>query len=353
MTPFRSLATAMAKGFVRDRMALFFSVLFPMMFLVLFGGIFSDQGAPRLTITVVGDVQLLDRLPADTRAGLEAAVDLVPADDVGAALALLRAGDSDAVLSQDGDRLELRYSEADPVTAGTVQGTIRGVVQQANLEAAGSPPRYTLSAAQVEDESLETIQYVTPGLLGWAIATSAAFGASANLVGWRRSGLLRRLRLAPVSTPEVVVSRVVVSVGIALLQAVLFVGLAWAVFGLRLTGAWPMALPLLVCGTLAFMAIGLLAGSVSRTEEGATGLANFVILPMAFLSGSFIPLDAAPGWLRTVSVVLPLRHLNDGMLDVMVRGQGPVAAVGPMLILVGFAAVLTLVAVRLFRWEPD
>jgi hypothetical protein len=50
---------------------------------------------------------------------------------------------------------------------------------------------------------------------------------------------------------------------------------------------------------------------------------------------------------------LPLRHLNDGMLDVMVRGQGPVAALAPMGILLGFAVVVTRVAVRLFRWDGD
>ena len=48
-----------------------------------------------------------------------------------------------------------------------------------------------------------------------------------------------------------------------------------------------------------------------------------MVLPMAFLSGSFFPLDAAPAWLQAVSNVLPLKHLNDGMLDVMVRGEGP------------------------------
>ncbi len=47
---------------------------------------------------------------------------------------------------------------------------------------------------------------------------------------------------------------------------------------------------------------------------------------MAFLSGSFFPLDGAPQWLKVVSHLLPLRYLNDGMLDVMVRGEGPGAA---------------------------
>ena len=111
--------------------------------------------------------------------------------------------------------------------------------------------------------------------------------------------------------------------------------------------------PLLICGTLAFMSLGLLAGSVSKTVEGATSLANIFVLPMAFLAGSFFSLDGAPTWLNVTSHLLPLRYLNDGMLDVMVRGQGPGAAVVPMLILLGFAAVVVVISSRFFAWESE
>ena len=72
--------------------------------------------------------------------------------------------------------------------------------------------------------------------------------------------------------------------------------------------------------------VGLFAGAVTTTTEGAVNAANFMVLPMAFLSGSFFPLDGAPQWLQTFSQLLPLRHLNDAMLDVMVRGEGPSSA---------------------------
>jgi ABC-2 type transport system permease protein len=112
-----------------------------------------------------------------------------------------------------------------------------------------------------------------------------------------------------------------------------------------------MTIPILVVGTLCFMAIGLLAGAVAKSTEGAVNMANFCVLPMAFLSGSFFPLEGAPAWLRAVSNVLPLKHLNEGMLDVMVRGEGPSSALVPIAILAGFALVVTFVAARLFRWE--
>ena len=134
---------------------------------------------------------------------------------------------------------------------------------------------------------------------------SASFGAAATLQGWRQSKLLRRLQLAPVSTRTVVGARVAVTVAIALTQMAIFLGLGAAAFGLRLTGAWWVSVPLLVVGTLCFMSVGLLAGAVTKTTEGAVNMANFLVLPMAFLSGSFFPLDAAPAWLQAFSHVLP------------------------------------------------
>lgn len=353
MRAFRSLSAAMAKGFFRDKMAMFFSVLFPLMFLVLFGGILTNQGASKSDIVEVGSVSMLDHMPPEARHVLTQSMRITKSADLEAALRKVRKGDVAAAVEQRGDTVVVHYSRADQVESAVIQGTFQAMVQSANIQATGRPPTYTLATKQVEDDSLSTIQFVTPGLLGWAIAMGATFGAATNLVAWRKNGLLRRLRLAPVSTISIVLARVVVSLTIAIVQTGLFLAVGMLFFGLKLTGSWPMIIPLLVAGTLAFMSIGLLAGSVSKTEEGAVGLANFIVLPMAFLSGSFFPLDAGPGWLVTIGNLLPLKHLNDGMLDTMVRGDGPAAAFAPILILLGFTVVLATISAKMFRWDAN
>ena len=354
--PLKALTIAMFKGFVRDRMTLFWAIAFPLMFLVLFGGIFTSQDDRDLAeVIVVGDVSVIDDAPDEAQKSIEQSIDITRSDDLDAALEKVRDGDADAVVTEEAGEVTVHYSAADAVAGAQIQGVVQAIVQQANTavyqQSTGEPPTFTFAASQVEDESLQQIQYVTPSLLGWSVAMSATFGAAANLVMWRKSGLLRRLRLAPVRTSSVVLARVGVSLVIAIVQAVIFVGLGVGAFGLQLSGWWPLMVPLLLTGTLAFLSIGMLAGAVSKTEEGAIGLANFIVLPMAFLSGSFFPLDGAPAWLRVVSNGLPLKHLNQGMLDVMVREQGPSAIVLPILILLGFAAVFATVSARLFRWE--
>jgi ABC-2 type transport system permease protein len=351
MIAFRALSLAIVKGFVRDRTAVFFAVIFPLMFLVLFGGLFANQSQSKVDMIVVGDVSLIDDLSGDAGAAFKETFDVEHSDDLAAAVKKVKKGDADVAVEMDGDTLVAHFTQTDQVKAAITQGTLRAFIDGSNLALSGAPPTYDLEAEKVEDDSLKSIQYYTPGLLGWAVAMSAALGAAATIQGWRQTKLIRRLQLAPVSARTVVGARVSVTIGIALVQLAIFVGLAAAAFGLTLTGSWWMSIPLLVVGTLSFMSIGLLAGALAKTTEGAVNAANFMVLPMSFLSGSFFPLDGSPGWLLAISNLLPLKHLNDGMLDVMVRGEGPSAALAPMAILLGFAVVVTLVAARLFRWD--
>ncbi|PRX49447.1 ABC-2 type transport system permease protein [Prauserella shujinwangii] len=343
---FRALSVAMFKGFVRDKATLFFTFLFPLMFLLIFGLIFGNQGASKTEVGVVGEGQVIQALERSE------AVELKRMDSAEAAEQQVRSGDLPAFVAQDGTDVTLRFAASDRTRAGTVYGIVRGVVDRVNVAATGQPPRFELDSAQVEDSSLKPIQYLAPGLMSWAVSIAAVFGAALTFVNWRKKQVLRRLRLAPVWPLTVLGSRLVVSLGVALLQFGVFVGIALLpVFGLQLSGQWWLAVPLLLLGTLAFFSVGMLIGALCKTEESANGASNLVVLPMAFLSGAFFPTDLMPQWLQNAAQVLPMRHLNEGMLDVMVRGEGVDALAVPALVLVAFTAVLGLLAAKLFRWE--
>jgi ABC-2 type transport system permease protein len=349
-TAFRSLSRAMLRGFVRDRTALAFSILLPVLFLALFGSLYRSSATPKLSVVEIGNVTLLSHTAAQP--GLSGVLTVTHSSDRKAAVREVRRGTADAAVQQIGRQLIVHYSIADPTAAGIVQTVFSSIVQQADQVRAGPAGSYQLLTKQVESTTLKPIQFLAPGLLAWAVASGATFGAAITLVNWRHNKLLRRLRLAPVSTGSVVLARVGVSLLVALIQLALFLLIATTpYFGLELTAAWWMAIPVLICGTLAFMSIGLLVGSFAKTQQAATAVANLVILPMAFLGGAFIPLDFAPAWLRDASYAMPLRYLVTGMQDVMARGEGPAAALPAIGILAALTTVLTFIAVRVFRWD--
>ncbi|WP_067458691.1 ABC transporter permease [Actinomadura macra] len=349
---FKSLSRAMFLGFRRDRGALFFTILFPLMFLVIFGGVFGHQTTPKVKVLEIGPVAVLDQAVAHDSASLGKIMKVTRSSDRAAALRKVEKGDADAAVEQRGGELVVHYSAADQVKSGTVRGLMDSMVQSANLAASGKPPAYKMSSQQVEDDSLNAIQFFTPSLLGWALASAGVFGASQTLVTWRTKGILRRLQLSPAPIPTVFGARVAVSLAVALIQFALFVTVAQLpVFGLKLGHAWWMAIPMVMAGCLAFLSIGMLIGAWAKTQETAQAVTQLVVLPMAFLGGSFFPLDAAPTWLKALSYIFPLRYLNEGMLNVMGRGLGPTSALPQIGVLLGVAVVGALIATRLFRWD--
>ena len=346
MTAFKSLASAMVKIFYRDKATLFFTFIFPLMFLVVFGLLFRDAGESKTEIGVVGDGPVI--------AGLEqtGALELKRFDSVDEAVRQVRDGELPAMVAQDGDDVTFRFAQSDQTQASVVSGIVSGVVSNVNQAATGQQPRYVLDAANVEDSSLKPIQYITPGIMSWGVAVTAVFGAALTLVSWRKKQVLRRIRLAPVSPTTVLSARVVVTFGVAIVQALVFIGVGLLpVFGLKLTGTWWLAIPVFLLGILAFFAIGMLVGAFCKTEEAATGAANIVVLPMAFLSGTFFPIDQMPSLLQPVARAIPLTYLGDALRQVMVDGT----ALNPLwvcaAVLGAWLVVSFGVAAKFFRWQ--
>ncbi|MFF4895826.1 ABC transporter permease [Streptomyces sp. NPDC001068] len=205
---------------------------------------------------------------------------------------------------------------------------------------------------QQVDGGLSSINYIGPGVLSWGVGNAAVFSVGFALMQWRRDDVLRLIWRSPTPLRTLLASRWTVAMGVALVQAVLFTAVALLpFFGLRLNGPWWAALPLLVLGVTAFLTMGLVVGSVADTPEAVAAIANIVMVPMAFLSGSFFPDDLMPGWLRTVAKVLPLHYLNDGLTDAM-GGRGDLGDIGlDCAGLAVFAVVFGLIATRIFRWS--
>ncbi|MDH6108741.1 ABC-2 type transport system permease protein [Kitasatospora sp. MAP12-15] len=199
---------------------------------------------------------------------------------------------------------------------------------------------------------LAYINYIAPGVLAWGIGNAALFGVAFTLMHWRRDDLLRLIWRTPTPLPSVLASRYAVALGTGIVQALLFTAVALLpVFGLHVSSSWPLALPVLLLGVTAFTAIGLVVGGLANTPEAVAAIANCVMVPMAFLSGAFYPIDLMPGWLQTFSRVLPLRWFDDGLTDAL-GGRGGLG--GPALAclaLAVFAALFGLLAAKSFRWS--
>jgi ABC-2 type transport system permease protein len=208
------------------------------------------------------------------------------------------------------------------------------------------------SGQRVTPGGLHYINYTAPGVLSWGVGNAAMFGVAFTMMHWRRDDILRLIWRTPTPLSSVLASRYAIAVGVGLVQAVLFTAVALLPpFGLHMAGTWPAGLPVLVFGVTAFMALGLVVGSLADTPEAVAAIANCVMIPMAFLSGAFYPITLMPGWLQDVSRALPLRYFNDGLLNALSDQGGWTWFAANCGALAAFTLLFALIAAKTFRWS--
>jgi ABC-2 type transport system permease protein len=315
------------------------------MFIVLFGLIFGAAGSSRPTVDIVGTGPLRQALEqAD-------ALKLKVQPDEATALKRVRDGDEPAAVLMRGRNARIVYAASSQVEAPIVIGVVRGVVDGYNLRAADVRPAVRLSSARVEAQSLGYVDLLVPGLLAMAIAQSAAFGVAFSLVAWRQKGTLRRLRLTPLPLREFAAGRILFHLMIALIQTVILLTVGRVLFGVHVVGNVLALLPLVLFGSLCFIALGMCIGGRVNTEDATAALSNLIVLPMVFLGGVFFPLAAAPSPVRVVAHFLPLTYLAEGLQNVAVRGHSFSSTLPNLGVLALIAVLLTALALRLFRWQ--
>jgi len=176
-------------------------------------------------------------------------------------------------------------------------------------------------------------------------------GISAMFAYERRVGTLRRLLTTPTGKVTYLLGTIIGQVLIALLQMLLLVGFGVVVMKLN-WGHSPAALAvMLVASALAAAALGTALGTLVKTEGQASGLSMMLGMVMAMLGGCWYPAELFPQFVRTAARILPTTWAMQGMLNIVLRGQGLRGVVPEASVLLGFALVFFVIGVWRFRYE--
>jgi ABC-2 type transport system permease protein len=362
MRALRSLAIANIRSYVRDRQALFWTLAFPLIFIFLFGSIFSG-GTNRTTLGWADE----DGSPASAALrAVFASVSLVELSDGSRADVLdkMRHGDlPGVVVVPKGYREQVAAARngtgapaqvivyTDPsqhTQSGSVKGLVGAILAQANL--VGRPPAVVPDLQDIQTQDLNAVSYLVPSILGMALMQLGIFSAI-PLVADRQKLILKRLSATPLRRWQLVGSNIVMRLIIGLVQMILIVGIGAAVFGVKITGNIAVIGALAALGAVAFTSLGYVIASFAATEDAANGMTSAVQFPLMFLSGTFWPIAIMPAPLQAVAQLMPLTYLSDAMRQVMVNG----AALFPLwlciAVLVGWTVACFAIAARFFRWQ--
>ncbi|HEY2355676.1 MAG TPA: ABC transporter permease [Gaiellaceae bacterium] len=193
---------------------------------------------------------------------------------------------------------------------------------------------------------------VIAGLVSYGCANTAFAGLAIQLVIRREAGILKRIRSTPLPTPIYVTALLLSTLVIFVLQTIALFLLGRVLYGTPLPREFGSLAATIVIGAAVFAALGTATASVIRSAEGSSAVVNFILLPMAFLSGAFGPTTGYPSVLRAIGAVLPLTYLVKIVDAVYLHGQGFWTQPEAIVVLVVWGVAGTVFTALKFQWEP-
>ena len=189
-------------------------------------------------------------------------------------------------------------------------------------------------------------------LLGYGCANTAFAGLAIQLVVRRELGIMKRLRATPLSATTYIAATLASTLIVFVLQVIALFALGRLFYGTPFPHALGSLVLAIVIGAAAFAALGVASASLIHSAEGSSAVVNFILLPMAFLTGSFGPTRHYPSFLRAIGDVLPLKYFIDIMNAVYLHRQALWTKPGALGVLAAWGATGLLVSALKFRWEP-
>jgi ABC-2 type transport system permease protein len=195
-------------------------------------------------------------------------------------------------------------------------------------------------------------QALLSGLIGYGCANTAFAGLAITLVVRREQAILKRLRATPLPASTYIAALLVSTLIVFALQTVALFGLGRAFYGTPFPTAVGSLILAVIVGSIVFAALGVATASLIRSAEGSSAVVNFILLPMAFLTGAFGPTRHFPPFLRAIGDVLPLKYFIDMVNAIYLRGHEIWTRPLDLAVLAAWGLGGLIVAVLKFRWEP-
>ena len=336
----------------RDRGAMFWTFLFPLLMLFAFGLIFRSDGPPTMTLVRVAPAQETAR----DRAFLEALeesrleIETLSAED---AEERWRKGDTIAQLESVGEGYRLRLNSyliaQGQVTAQAASQAF--LVAQARLAGSPEPARIPVvveSPGHARAQSYAA--FLVPGLIGLNLLTMGLFSVGMVVVAYREKGKFRRLAVTPLPKWVFLLAQILQRCTVVVVQTAILLLAAWLAFGIVNQGSYLTFSLVVVFGTATFLAMGFALSSFASTVETYGAISNLAFFPMMLLSGVYFRLDGAPQWLQNAVMVLPLSPYLRLLRSVFNDGAGLEGHAVGLGILAVWAVLCFALAVKRFRW---
>jgi ABC-type multidrug transport system permease subunit len=343
--PLVELTSMRVREFLREREAVFWVFIFPVLMTFALGIAFRNTEPDKTLVAIEADatnpnaseiVNVLSRSPEIT------ATVLTPDE----AARALRSGKVSIVVKPENNSYAYHFDPTRPESRSA-----RLIVDDVLQRGKGRADVVSVAEQKITEPGARYVDFLVPGLIGMNLMGSGLWGLGFTVVIARSRKLLKRFAATPMRRSHYLLSFMLSRLVFLVLEVAAVVVFAWLVFGFSVRGSWLSLSLITLLGGFTFSGIGLLVAARPTTIEGVSGLMNFIMLPMWLLSGTFFSSERFPQVLQPFIKALPLTALNTVLRAVMNEGATLSSNWIPIAILLAWCLISFLVALKIFRWQ--
>lgn len=334
MKEFLAVLHARNIEFLRDRAALSWNLALPIMLVIGFAFLFSDNNRSVYKVGIIGDVAEYQQLDFYKTKFLEF---------------VSFADQQTAITKVDNHHIDMAI-ELKPQPVYWINSTSpKGYLVEKILW--GEQGKGVFTRQEVHGEEIRYVDWIVPGILGLNIMFSCLFGVGYVIVRYRKNGFLKRLKATPLKPVQFLLAQMISRLLLIQVITVLVFFGCDLFLDFQMKGSYLNLFLLSMTGSISMIALGLLVAARIKSEELASGLLNLMTWPMMILSGVWFSLDGTPEIIQWFAQALPLTHMVDGARAIMTEGATYSDIAKEYLVLTGMSVVFIGVGSTIFRWE--
>lgn len=349
----------------RDRLALFFTFLFPLIFLFVFGSLNSGKSEVSFNVAIIdksNSVIARQFVAQSESAGQKVLKVDKDVTNFSEANEKMSRGELDATIELPpgfgevkngvpGGQAIVHYTQNSQSAATTLISVLNSQFQAIGAKYVKTAAPLSVVGQQNNEHSLSSFDYTFTGLLGFSILGAGIFGPMNVFPELKKMGILRRLHTTPLRVWQYFLANMLGNAVTGLMSiAVMFI-VAILVFHLKVVGNYFELALFLAYGIIVILGIGLALGGWARNERQAAPLGNIIVFPMMFLTGVFFPRFLMPHWLQGITNYMPLTPVIDGARLIATEGKSLLDLGSQLGVMTVWLVIVYFIAFRVFRWE--
>ncbi len=362
MKIFRHMFIANLKEFIRDKSALFWFLAFPVIFIFIFGMVYSGNGEQ------VFDIGIVQNFENDFSSQISDSLESVPNFDIHYGnekeeRSALSNGNRSMVIVipeinlaqiKEGEATNIRllYDSSNQQSSQILISVIKQIFNEIERKITGRPQLFNINTESIQADNLSSFDfnYILPGILAMALMQLGLFGGL-QFLSLREQGIIRGLGVTPLPRVTLLGSEILIRVIMALVQTFVIIFIGMTIFDLKITGNFLYIIALVILGALTFISLGYMIISFASSPESGERMIQVVQFPMMFLSGIFFPITIMPDYIKPVIKAIPLTYLGDALRQTMVGVVPEYTMKTNILVLLSWLIVTLFITIKFWRWD--